>query len=92
MGDAKLLRPLGLAAAAKPPPTPENPLPRAPNPEVPEADAKPLVLDVADWKTEVVDVPRTPNGELSEPAKAARLDDANADVEGVLSAGFSVNP
>lgn len=74
--------PPGLAAAANPPPTPENPLPRAPNPEVPVADPKLDVAEVAGLKTdELVDAPSAPNGDFSEPAKAAMLEAANAEVE-----------
>lgn len=77
--DAKLVRPPGLAAAEKPPPTPENPLPREPKP-----------VGVADLKTDGVEAPRVPNGDFSDPANPARLDDANAEAE-VFSEDSSVD-
>lgn len=90
--DAKLVKPPGLAAAAKPPPTPENPLPMEPNPEVVEGEAKPLVPLVAGLKTEGVEAPSEPNGEFSEPANAARLEEANAEVDAGLSAESLLDP
>lgn len=77
--DAKLFRPPDFPAAPNPPPTPANPLPRAPNPDVPEADAKPDDPAPVGLKTEEVDDPRALNGEVSEPAKADKLDDAKAE-------------
>lgn len=85
MGDAKLLRPPVLPGTENPPPTPAKPLPRDPNPEPPEADAKADVVVPEVLKTEGVDAPRAPKGDFSEPAKAAREEDAKAEVEAVWS-------
>lgn len=88
-GDAKLVRPPGLPAAAKPP----KPDPSAPNPEAPaeakgegpSAAANPVaagfspVVSAGFLKTDVVEEPMAPKGDCSEPAKAARLEDANAE-------------
>lgn len=78
LGDAKLVRPPVFAAAPNPPPTPENPFPKAPKPEPTDAEAKPDLLESAGLKTDGVDAPMEPNGDLSEPAKAASEDVANA--------------
>ena len=77
MGDAKLERPPDLAA-------PEKPLPSALNPEPPEADAKPDIPVAEGFKTDGDDADRVPKGDLSEPAKTAREEDANAEVEAGL--------
>lgn len=66
--DAKLRRPPDFAAAENPPPTPENPLPKEPNPE-----------EAAGLNTEGVVAPRLPKGDFSDPANPARLDEANAE-------------
>ena len=85
-----------MVAAPNPPLNPEKPEPIAANPEGaveangegPAAAAKP-VLGFSDafvsgddfFKTDVVELPREPKGDCSEPAKAARLDEANAEFE-----------
>ena len=89
-GDAKLLRPADFPAAPNPPPTPANPPPSAPNPDVPAADAK-LEESPAGLKTEGFDAPSALNGEVSEPAKADKLDEANIEGDVVFSAFSSVD-
>lgn len=101
LGDAKLVSPPPVfPAAVKPPPNPAKPPPSDANPEVPvdaKGDAvlfaaKPVadpavsMFGEAALNTEVVELPIVPNGEVSEPAKAAKLDVANAEV----AAGVSV--
>lgn len=86
LGAAKLVKPLGVAAAAKPPPTPEKPLPMAPNPVGPAVDLKLVVPEVVGLKTDELDVaPSVPKGDFSDPAKAAMLEVANEEVEVVSS-------
>lgn len=89
LGDAKLVKPPDLAAAAKPPPTPANPLFREPKPEV-EEEPKPDIPE-PDLNTDGFEEPREPKGELSEPAKEPRAEDANAEVEAGFS-GVAVEP
>lgn len=107
-GAAKLVRPPPeLAAAPKPPLNPEKPDPSAAKPEGLAAPANPVaagfsdsagVDSLDDLKTEGVDAPIDPNGDCSEPAKAAKLDEAKADVDvdaaGLVSSagGFAVDP
>lgn len=96
-GDAKLVSPpLGLVAAPNPPPKLENPEPIAPKPEGaalakgegPAAAAKP-VLGLSDsfvsgssfLKTDEFEPPREPKGDFSDPEKAAKLDEAKAELE-----------
>lgn len=83
MGDAKFVRPPDLAAAAKPPPTPANPLFREPKPEVDE-EPKPDIPE-PDLNTEGFEEPKEPKGDFSEPAKELRAEEAKAEVD----AGFS---
>lgn len=78
LGEAKLVRPPVLAAAENPPPTPEKPPPKEPKPEPPEGEAKLDNPESAGLKTEGVDAPMEPKGDLSEPANAASEDVANA--------------
>jgi hypothetical protein len=94
VGEAKLVRPPGLAAAPNPPPNPEKPDPKAAKPpEVLAPAANPVaagfsVSDAAgDLKTDGVDAPSEPKGDCSDPANAARLDEAKAEVE-VTAAGL----
>lgn len=85
-GAAKLVKPPDFAVEANPPPTPEKPLPRAPNPDDPAVDPKLDVPEGVGLKTdELVVAPSVPNGDFSEPAKAAMLEAANADVEAFVS-------
>lgn len=89
---------------------PPNPDPKAPNPEPPaaakgdgpSAAAKPVVdgffgsvASAGFLRTDVVQEPMEPNGDCSEPAKEAILDDAKAEEEvdatfagSLLGAGF----
>lgn len=83
LGDAKFVRPPDLAAAAKPPPTPANPLFREPKPEVDE-EPKPDIPE-PDLNTEGFEEPKEPKGDFSEPAKELRAEEAKAEVD----AGFS---
>lgn len=93
VGEAKLVSPPDLAAAPNPPLNPENPDPKAAKPEVLAAAANPVaagfsVSDVAgDLNTDGVDAPSEPKGDCSEPANAARVDEAKAEVE-VTGAAF----
>lgn len=74
--DAKLVRPPDFEVLAKPL-KPLSPL------GLEAAAANALVAELAGdlLKTEEVDAPSVPNGELSDPANAARLDEANAEVD-----------
>lgn len=97
-GEAKLVRPPVLVVAdPNPPPNPANPEPAAANPEGavvangegPAAAANPVLgfsgSVVGDFlKTDVVELPMEPKGDCSEPAKAAMLDDAKAELEVTL--------
>ena len=97
-GEAKLVRPPVLVAAdPNPPPNPANPEPAVANPEGavvangegPAAAANPVLgfsgSVVGDFlKMEVVELPMAPKGEVSEPAKAAMLDEAKAELEVTL--------
>ena len=90
-----------MPAAANPP----NPDPKAANPEPPAATkgdgpfaaAKPVVegffgsvASAGFLKTDVVEEPTEPNGDCSELAKEAMLDDANAEAE--VDAPFAGSP
>ena len=82
LGDAKLVKPPDLAAAAKPPPTPAKPLFREPKPDV---DVEPkLDMPEPDLNTDGFEEPREPKGEFSEPAKELRAEEAKVEID----AGF----
>ena len=96
-GEAKLVKPLVLPAPANPPkpdPKPPNadpPVEAEANGDGPSAAAKPLPAGLSDLssagllKTEVLVPPMELKGDCSEPEKAAKLDDANAEDEVVFS-------
>lgn len=92
-GEAKLVSPPGLAAVPNPPLNTEKPDPKAAKPEVFAPAANPAaagfsVSDAAgDLKTDGVDAPSEPKGDCSDPANAARLDEAKAEAE-VTAAGL----
>lgn len=61
---------------------PENPDPRAPNPELLDAVPNPLVeICPVGLNKDDVDEPRALKGDCSAPAKEAKLDEANAEAE-----------
>jgi len=94
-GAAKLVRPPPvLAAAPNPPLKPANPELIPPNPEDaaaangegPPAAANPVLgisgsVVAGFLNTDAVEPPMEPKGDCSELAKAAKLDEANADLE-----------
>lgn len=92
-GEAKLVRPpvrivFGKALLKLEKPDPPNPeVAAAAKGEGPDAAAKPVEAGFpgcdaeADLKTDVVELPREPKGDCSEPANAAKLDEAKAEAD-----------
>lgn len=59
----------------------EAPRAVAANPVVAGFSAVLVAVELADLKTDVVELPSAPNGDCSDPAKEAMLDAANADAD-----------